>query len=98
MIDDKQGSAHPICMRCVVAGRVQGVFFRATTRRQAQDLGLTGHAHNLPDGRVEVLVCGHPEAVKQLTEWLRRGPSGAVVTGVSGEPVAYRTLSGFTTG
>ena len=97
MIEERQ-AAHPICMRCLVAGQVQGVFFRATTRRQAQDLGLTGHARNLPDGRVEVLVCGEPEAVKQLTEWLRRGPSGAVVTGVSCSPAAYRVLPGFTTG
>ena len=44
--------------RFIISGRVQGVFFRASTREQAQRLGLRGHARNLPDGRVDVLVVG----------------------------------------
>ncbi|WP_295542078.1 acylphosphatase [uncultured Thiohalocapsa sp.] len=89
---------HAICLRCIVAGHVQGVFFRASTREEALRLGVTGHAHNLPDGRVEVLACGEPDAVNALREWLRRGPPQAQVTGLACESVAYQALSGFTAG
>ena len=68
------GTGARVCMRCLVAGRVQGVFFRASTRHQAQELGLSGHARNLPDGRVEVLICGNPRRVAKLQAWLRRLP------------------------
>jgi len=73
-------------MRCHVAGHVQGVFFRASAREEATRLGVTGYARNLPDGRVEVLACGTPEAVGELRDWLRRGPPQAQVTGVACEP------------
>jgi acylphosphatase len=86
-----------VCFHCLVAGRVQGVFFRAATREQAQRLGLTGYARNLPDGRVEILVCGEPDQVGQLREWLRIGPPGARVTGIACEPAAFQNLSGFDT-
>ena len=52
-----------IARRCLVAGRVQGVFYRASTRARAESLGVTGYARNLADGRVEVLACGEPQAV-----------------------------------
>lgn len=87
----------PVCIRCVVAGRVQGVFFRASARQEAQRRGITGYARNLPDGRVEVLACGSPEAVHELREWLRHGPSGAQVTGVACEPEPWRMMPGFAT-
>ena len=48
-----------VCKKCLVGGRVQGVFYRATAARRARELGIHGHARNLPDGRVEVLACGH---------------------------------------
>lgn len=86
-----------VCFRCLVAGRVQGVFFRAATREQAQRLGLTGYARNLSDGRVEVVVCGAPDVVGQLREWLRSGPPTAEVTGVACEPCAFQYLSSFDT-
>lgn len=86
-----------VCFRCLVGGRVQGVFFRASAREQAMRLGLTGYARNLPDGRVEVLVCGPSESVAQLREWLRTGPTMADVTGVACEPLDYQPLSGFAT-
>lgn len=70
------------CYRCIVTGRVQGVFFRAATQRQAQQLGVTGHARNLADGSVEVLACGEPAAVQRLREWLWQGPPQARVDGV----------------
>ena len=65
--------------RFVVAGRVQGVFFRASTREQALALGLRGYARNLADGRVEVLAAGEGAGVDRLADWLRRGPSQARV-------------------
>lgn len=85
-----------ICMRYLVSGRVQGVFFRASTRFEAERLKLTGYARNLPDGRVEVLACGENEAVEQLRIWLTRGPAQARVAGVSSEPVPLQELAEFT--
>jgi len=53
-----------VCRRSFVSGRVQGVFYRATCVRKARDLGLTGFARNLADGRVEVLACGDEASVR----------------------------------
>lgn len=60
--------------RFLVSGKVQGVCFRASTREQASQLGLNGHARNLGDGRVEVLVIGDEDAIEQLAIWLQQGP------------------------
>ena len=65
--------------RFLVGGRVQGVFFRASTQRKARELGLRGHARNLSDGRVEVLAVGEAQALEQLAEWLQHGPPQARV-------------------
>ena len=73
-------------MRFYISGRVQGVYFRASTRREAEGLGLRGWAINLPDGRVEVLAVGGEAAVAELAEWLHRGPPGAAVRTVTAEP------------
>jgi acylphosphatase len=72
--------------RFLVSGRVQGVFYRASTREQARGLGLAGHARNLPDGRVEVLACGDAAALDALERWLWRGPPAAEVESVLREP------------
>ena len=74
-----------ICKRCFVSGKVQGVFYRASTAEEARRLGVTGYAKNLPDGRVEVLACGDEAAVQQLVEWLKQGPPLAKVSGVEAE-------------
>jgi acylphosphatase len=71
-----------IARRCLVAGRVQGVFYRASTRERARALGVTGYARNLADGRVEVLACGEAAAVHALCEWLWQGPPSSHVTSV----------------
>ncbi len=68
--------------RFLVRGRVQRVGFRAATRRRAESLGLRGYARNLPDGRVEVVACGEPDAVDVLRRWLERGPALARVDAV----------------
>ena len=65
-----------------VHGRVQGVWFRDSTRREAERLGLAGHAINLPDGTVEVLACGASNALDELADWLQSGPPMASVTRV----------------
>jgi acylphosphatase len=67
---------------CWVSGRVQGVFYRASAAQRAKELGLTGYARNLPDGRVEVLAVGSVEALKQFTDWLAIGPTAARVSEV----------------
>ncbi|HEX5339575.1 MAG TPA: acylphosphatase [Gammaproteobacteria bacterium] len=71
-----------ICRHCFVSGRVQGVFYRASTAQRARALGVTGYARNLADGRVEVLACGETQAVDQLCDWLREGPPAARVDAV----------------
>jgi acylphosphatase len=71
-----------ISKRFFVRGRVQGVFYRATVAQHARRLGVTGHAHNLPDGRVEVLACGEPRALAEFERQLWVGSSASKVTGV----------------
>ena len=65
--------------RVLVAGRVQGVFFRDTCRREARRARLSGSVHNRPDGRVEAVFEGDDEAVDRLVAWCRQGPPGARV-------------------
>ena len=67
------------CRLFLIEGRVQGVLFRESTRRQAQPLGITGYAQNMADGSVQVLACGDPAALDRLAEWLRQGPPMAQV-------------------
>lgn len=71
-----------ICKKCLVSGRVQGVFYRGSAARRARDLGVRGYARNLPDGRVEVLACGEEEAVQTFVSWLWTGSSAARVSAV----------------
>ncbi len=70
------------CLRFLVSGRVQGVFFRGFAREQALMLGIDGHARNLPDGRVEVLASGPDEALAHFAARLAQGPLLARVDGV----------------
>ena len=65
-----------------VTGRVQGVFFRAWTKQQADELGVTGWVRNCPDGRVDAHVEGEDSAVQRLIDQLRRGPPAAQVEDV----------------
>ena len=72
-------------VRIVVEGRVQGVFFRAATAREARGLGLTGWARNLPDGRVEILAEGARKNLEMLLAWAGQGPPAARVSDVAVE-------------
>lgn len=87
-----------MCRLFVVSGRVQGVWFRASTRSVAAPLGLKGHAINLPDGTVEVRACGDADAIEELQAWLHRGPTRAEVTAVTEQSTACSHPDRFTTG
>jgi acylphosphatase len=65
-----------------VSGYVQGVFYRATAKKIAESLSLTGWVRNLRDGRVEIMVEGEEENLAKFVEWCKRGPVGAVVESV----------------
>jgi acylphosphatase len=71
-----------IRVHLLVKGRVQGVGYRANTRRMASQLNLTGWVRNTPNGGVEAVVEGSEEMVERLIQWCRRGPTGAHVTDV----------------
>lgn len=85
------------CMRCIVSGRVQGVFFRASARQQATSLGLTGYAKNLPDGKVEVVACGSRQDLAKLRSWLAQGSPMAQVDDVECEALEMDAPDQFTT-
>lgn len=84
-------------VHCIVRGRVQGVFFRAASQREARRLGLTGWVRNLSDGSVEVVAEGEDDQLKEFIQWAQRGPSAARVDrvdtrwrGYSGEFTDFR--------
>lgn len=81
-----------IARRCFVSGRVQGVFYRASTRQKAAELGCSGYARNLPDGRVEVLAVGESQAVQGLLDWLWRGSPASEVKLVEVQELALEDL------
>jgi acylphosphatase len=68
--------------RLVIAGRVQGVGYRISCERAAQIAGVGGWVRNLPDGRVEVVLEGNPDAVAEVEAWCARGPRMALVRSV----------------
>ncbi len=81
-----------VTVRCIIAGKVQGVFFRASTREQALRLNINGYAKNLIDGNVEVLAHGDKDAIEQLKQWLQQGPRNAVVDNVNCETLSHQQI------
>ena len=80
----------------IVQGRVQGVFYRASARKHARQLGLSGWARNCPDGNVEILAEGERNMLEQLIAWSRKGPPAAHVTSVQVEwQAATGEFAGF---
>ena len=69
----------------IVHGRVQGVYFRASTRDRARHLGLAGWVRNCADGSVELIAEGETAKLEQLVTWCHSGPRGAVVSGITVE-------------
>lgn len=87
-----------LAVRFLVIGRVQGVGFRAAARREAQDLGVHGHALNRDDGSVEVVAEGLAQSMQAFADWLHRGPALAAVKEVRSEAIAATGRSGFGVG
>jgi acylphosphatase len=81
--------------RVVAHGRVQGVFFRDTARREAQRRGVAGWVWNRPDGAVEAVLEGEPQAVAEVAAFFERGPRGADVDRVETSDEEPKGLSGF---
>jgi len=84
-----------IGMRFIIMGRVQGVFFRDSTRKKALELGITGWVKNIPAGHVECLAFGTPDQIAQLESWLWEGPSQAQVSDVSAMSVPVESYESF---
>jgi acylphosphatase len=81
-----------IAKRCLVSGRVQGVFYRASAQQKARELGVHGYARNLADGRVEVLAVGEDGKVVALVNWLWQGSPTSQVKNVEATDVALSSL------
>ena len=82
-------------VKCTIAGRVQGVFYRASAAERASSLGLSGWVRNREDGSVELAASGAPEAVESFVAWLWRGPAHAEVRSVVLEELGERLEPGF---
>ena len=95
--EDPPWQAQWTTQKARVVGRVQGVYYRMTTKERAQTLGVNGYAKNMPDGSVEVIAHGHRDDVAELMQWLWQGPSGARVTAVTVEDTAAYGDIGFKT-
>jgi len=72
-------------LHLIIAGRVQGVFFRAHTQEVAHKLGIVGWVRNTPDGNVELVAEGEKAALEKFLEWCNHGPPSAMVTDVNME-------------
>jgi len=87
-----------LCRLFSIKGRVQGVFFRDSTRRVAEALDITGYAINLADGNVEVLAYGERDAIDKLAAWLQDGPQMARVDQVIASEIEVDAPDDFQTG
>lgn len=85
----------PVRRHLVAHGRVQGVFFRDSTRREAERRGLAGWARNTSEGTVEVVLEGPPDAVEAMVEFVRGGPGHASVSSLDVRAEEPEGLSGF---
>lgn len=83
------------CRQLLISGRVQGVWFRESMKREAERLGVTGWVCNLPDGRVEAVVCAEDAALEAIVRWANAGPPLAKVNEVMVREAAPGQLTGF---
>ncbi|NOX33961.1 MAG: acylphosphatase [Deltaproteobacteria bacterium] len=74
-------------IKVIISGRVQGVFYRAHTKDEADRLDIKGYVKNLPNGCVEAVFQGQAKAVSQMTDWCRKGPGAARVDHVLAEKI-----------
>ncbi|WP_448682439.1 acylphosphatase [Pseudomonas nicosulfuronedens] len=84
-----------ICLHGYISGKVQGVYFRQSTQEQAERLDIDGWIRNLEDERVELLIEGEEDAVRELEKWLARGPVKAKVAAVDLKPMTPQGVTGF---
>ena len=84
-----------ICLRIQVFGKVQGVFYRATSKTKADELGLTGWVKNESDGTVSLFVKGESKKVEEMVEWCKEGPTFSKVDKVEYEEVEQEEFSDF---
>lgn len=79
----------------IISGKVQGVFFRQSTKEKAISLGITGIVKNLPDGNVYIIASGTAAQLKTLIDWCRQGPARAKVTGIKTQEIALQEFNNF---
>jgi acylphosphatase len=84
-----------LSIHCYISGRVQGVFFRANAKKEADLLGITGFARNLPDGRVEVIASGEKDKLINFYAWLKHGPQFARVKETTYEEIPWQSYHKF---
>jgi len=82
-------------LRLSIRGRVQGVWFRESTRIEAERLGVNGWVRNCADGSVEAVLEGDAVAVRLMEKWCRTGPGGARVVDVKAAPEPVANEKGF---
>jgi acylphosphatase len=82
-------------VRVYISGNVQGVFYRANTKEQAENLDIAGWVKNLPDGRVEAVFEGADHQVEKMVEWCWKGSPAAEVEAVKVEPVKVKDRNNF---
>ena len=79
----------------IISGKVQGVFFRDTTRRKANELGLVGYVKNIPDGDVEVVAQGNEDKIKELISFIKNNPGYSKVKDVKMKNRKMENFNGF---
>ena len=79
----------------LIKGKVQGVFYRASARDKAMELGITGWVKNTPDGNVEIVASGDKESLEKFIEWCHKGPSRALVSGLTMKETDTNNFSDF---
>lgn len=84
-----------LCMHCYISGKVQEVWFRNSTKEQAEKLKINGWVRNLADGRVEVYACGAEAQLELFDAWLQHGPQLANVTEYSREDLPWKDYTKF---
>lgn len=85
----------PVGVHCYIGGKVQGVWFRASTKDEADKLGITGWVRNLPDGRVEVSAYGDEASIAKFLDWLKNGPRMAEVASFQSEVTPWQEHISF---
>ncbi|MBO9681839.1 MAG: acylphosphatase [Flavisolibacter sp.] len=80
----------------IIKGRVQGVFFRATAKDVADEIGVRGWVKNTEEGDVEIVASGTDEQLQKFMSWCKRGPRKAIVTGLAATPMPDEDFNNFT--